>query len=58
MLYGHKALKGYLKTGSYGEYLGSRGMKVRSSEGSTMRTPQFPNIVRVIKSIRFRWEVM
>ena len=29
--------EGYLKTGSWGEYLGPRGMRMGNGEGSTMR---------------------
>ena len=45
-----------MKTGSRGEYLGPRGMRMGSGEGSTMWNfiVPFP-IVRVIKSRRLRW---
>ena len=34
---GRMQAKGILKTGSWGEYLGPRGMRMGSGEGSTMK---------------------
>jgi hypothetical protein len=48
-----------LKTGSWGEYLGPRGLRMGNVEGSTIEElnnfSRSPNIVRVIKYRRLRW---
>jgi len=38
---------GYLKTGSWGEYLGPRGLRLESGEGFTIRS-RSPNIFRML----------
>ena len=56
--WGRNGARGYLKTGSWGEYLGPRGMRMASGEGSTMRNFIVYTVhllIRAIKSRRLRW---
>ena len=45
----------YLRTGSWGEYFGPKGVIKRTRESFTMRNFRYWSPIRVIKSQRLKW---